>query len=226
VQPADFIQLLEKMDLMVQVGRWVLEDACQHAATWRSEGYELTVTVNVSTSQFDSPELVSHVENALARSGLDHRYLMIDVPEKALLGDLTAAAHQLRSLKQLGVRIAIDDFGVDDLPISTLAQLPVDTLKIHRSFMSGIVASTDNAARMRRLLEVGKSLGVEAVAKGIEEQEQLLHLQREHCHGGQGFLFAPSMDVDAVGQLLNTWAVREGVPVSEPGVVALPAFGG
>jgi diguanylate cyclase len=225
VQPADFIPPLEETGLMVEVGRWVLQEACRQAAIWRREGYQLTLSVNVSAGQLKSAALLDHVEGALKRSGLDRRSLMIDVPETALVRDAATVIGRLRSLKELGVRIAIDDFGVGDLSLASLIQLPVDTLKIHRSFMSGITGSTGSGDLMRTLVEVGKTLGIATLAKGIEHQEQLLLLQRGDCDGGQGFLFGPSLDVEAVRRLLDTWAVREVGLVGEPGVASLPAFG-
>jgi diguanylate cyclase len=225
VQPADFIPVLERTGLMVPVGRWVLMDACRQAAVWRSQGYEIAVTVNVSTGQFESPGLVADVQAALTESGLDPASLVIDVPETALAGDVATAVGRLAPLKALGLRVAVDDFGVGGVPAIDLAQLPVDTIKIHRSFMSGITEADENAAPIRAVLEIGRSCGLETVAKGIEQQDQLMKLQKEECDGGQGFLFAPSMDVEAVGQLLKTWAVREGQLTAEPNVTAIPAFG-
>jgi diguanylate cyclase len=220
VQPVDFIPLLEQTGLMVPVGRWVLDDACRQAAIWRGEGYQLTVSVNVSAGQFESEALVDHVQDALTRSGLDCRSLMIDVPESALLGDTAAVIRRLTSLRELGVRTAIDDFGVGDLSLDYLRQLPVDAVKIHRSFMSGITGSTERSDLMRSLVQVGETLGVATLAKGIEQQEQLLQLQRGDCDGGQGFLFAPSLDAEAVHRLLDTWAAKDDTPPPlDPGAV-------
>jgi EAL domain-containing protein (putative c-di-GMP-specific phosphodiesterase class I)/DNA-binding NarL/FixJ family response regulator len=225
LQPADFIPRLEETGLMVEVGRWVLRDACRQAAMWRREGYQLTVSVNISAGQLESEALVDHVEDALTQSGLDRRSLMIDVPETALVSVAATVTGRLTSLKELGVRIAIDDFGVGDLSLASLIELPVDTLKIHRSFMSEITVSTESADLMRSLVQAGKTLGFATLAKGIEQQEQLLQLQRGDCDAGQGFLFGPSLDIQAVGRLLDTWAAREVGLVGESGVATLPAFG-
>jgi EAL domain-containing protein (putative c-di-GMP-specific phosphodiesterase class I)/DNA-binding NarL/FixJ family response regulator len=225
VQPADFIPLLEQTGLMSEVGRWVLHDACRQTAIWCAEGYQLTVSVNVSAGQLETDALVDHVEDALTKSGLDHGSLMIDIPETALMGEPTALIGRLKSLKKLGVRIAIDDFGPGDLSLATLTQLPADALKFHRSFMSGITGSTASAELMRSLVQVGETLGLATLAKGIEQQEQLLQLQRGDCAGGQGFLFGPSLDAEAVRRLLDTWAVRDSTAADEPGVATLPAFG-
>jgi diguanylate cyclase len=225
LQPADFIPPLEETGLMVEVGRWVLQDACRQAATWRREGYQLTLSVNVSAGQLATGALVDHVEDALAQSGLDRRSLMIDVPETALVGAAATVVERLTSLKELGVRLAIDDFGVGDLSLANLINLPVDTLKIDRSFTAGITGSTESADLIGSLVQVGKTLGRATLAKGIEQQQQLLQLQRGDCDGGQGFLFGPSLDIQAVGRLLETWAVREIVPAGEPGVATLRGFG-
>jgi diguanylate cyclase len=224
VQPADFIPLLEQTGLIMPVGRWILEEACRQGAIWRSQGYQLAVTVNVSSVQFEATGLLADVEAALTQSCLDPGSLVIDIPESALTNDIAASAARLRLLKELGLRVAIDDFGVADLPASALGQLPVDILKVHRSFMSGITGPTEAAAPMRAILEVGRSLGLETLAKGIEEQEQLLQLQREQCDSGQGFLFGMSMDAEAVGQLLSIWSVREGVLARGPSSPGLRGF--
>jgi len=224
VQPADFIPLLEQTGLIMPVGRWILEDACRQGAIWRSQGYQLAVTVNLSRVQFEATGLLADIQAALTQSCLDPRSLVIDIPESALTNDIAASATRLRLLKQLGLQVAIDDFGVGDLPASALEQLPVDILKVHRSFTSGITGPNETAAPMRAILEVGRSLGLETLAKGIEEQEQLLQLQREQCDGGQGFLFGMSMDAEAVDQLLSIWSVREGVLAHEPASPALRGF--
>jgi EAL domain-containing protein (putative c-di-GMP-specific phosphodiesterase class I)/DNA-binding response OmpR family regulator len=224
VQPADFIPLLERTGLMVPVGRWVLKDACRQAAIWRRQGYQLTVTVNVSSGQFETAGLPADVEAALAGSGLDPASLVIDIPETALTGDPAVAIARLTALKALGVSVAVDDFGAGGLSASVLAQLPVDYIKIDRSLASGMAGSAESAAPLRAIVQMGRSCGVETLAKGIEREEQLLQLQRERCDSGQGFLFAPSMDVRAVGRLLTTWAVCADVAVVELGLETLAAF--
>ena len=135
-------------------------------------------------------------------------------------------SQRLGAIKELGVRIAIDDFGSDE-SLTYLKEISVDMLKFDRSFTSGIVESADRAAMMHTLIQVGKSLGLESQAKGIEEQDQFLHLQREGCDTGQGFLFARSLDVDAVGTLLDTWgikAVAARTPAAAGPVTVLPGF--
>jgi EAL domain-containing protein (putative c-di-GMP-specific phosphodiesterase class I)/ActR/RegA family two-component response regulator len=227
VQPAEFIPLLEETGLIVDVGRWVLLDACCQAAVWRHQGYELNLSVNIATRQIQMDRIIDDVREALTISGLDAASLMIDVTETALTSDPHAIKRRLAALKALGIQIAIDDFGVNHLSLADLREFPVDTLKIDRSFMAGIVASAEKAGIMHQLVDTGKTLGLYTLAKGIEESEQFVHLQREQCDSGQGFLFAPSLDVEAVGQLLSTWAFRaEGEPTEpeDPRLVSLPDF--
>jgi len=228
VQPADFIPILERTGLMINVGRWVLEDACRQANQWRQQGYELTVSVNVSAAQFESDELVNATQSALTRSGLEPTALMIDVPENALTLDVQVSSRRLRALKALGVRIAIDDFGSSHQSLAYLKQFPVDTLKIDRGFTSGIVDSPESASLMHSLIQVAKTLGIEALAKGIEHQSEFLHLQREHCDSGQGFIFGLSLDSAGIGDLLETWALRADSDLTLPTtdtVTILPSFG-
>jgi EAL domain-containing protein (putative c-di-GMP-specific phosphodiesterase class I) len=221
MQPADFIPLLERTGLMVEVGRWVVQDACRQAAMWRGEGYHLTVSVNVSAGQFQTDALVDHVRDALSRSGLDRRSLMIDVPETALVGDRATVIRRLTALKELGLHVAIDDFGVSDLSLDYLGQMPLDAVKIHRSFMTGMTGSTERSDLLRSLVQMGETLGVATLAKGIEQQEQLLQLQRGDCEGGQGFLFAPSLDVIAVHRLLDTWAAKDDISPAKSAAAAV-----
>ena len=227
VQAADFIPTLERTGLIIDVGRWVLEETCRQAATWCQEGYELTVSVNVSAAQLDSDALVSHVEGALTGSRIDPAVLMIDVPEAALTRG-GQSGRRLQALKSLGVRIAIDDFGGSQQPFTYLKDSAADTLKIDRTFISGIATSPERASLTHTLIQVAKTLGMAVLAKGIEHQDEFLHLQHEHCDSGQGFLFGRSLDAAGIGVLLTTWAPKAQVELGllrPEGITILPSFG-
>ena len=161
------------------------------------------MAVNVSGRQLDDDELIEDVRSALQESDLDPTTLTLEITETTLMRDAEATAKRLRMLKQLGVRIAIDDFGTGYSSLAYLRQFPVDALKIDRSFISGIAGSKGSAALIHTLVQLGKTLDIETLAEGIEEQSQLETLQREHCDHGQGFLFSRPLDVDAVEQFLN-----------------------
>jgi diguanylate cyclase (GGDEF)-like protein len=204
IAPIEFIPVAEESGLIVPIGRWVLQEACMQAALWYGDGHRIGMAVNVSGRQLDDDELIEDVRSALTESGLDPTTLTLEITETTLMRDAEATAKRLRSLKQLGVRIAIDDFGTGYSSLAYLRQFPVDALKIDRSFISGIAGSKGSAALIHTLVQLGKTLDIETLAEGIEEQSQLETLQREHCDHGQGFLFSRPLNANAIEQFLNT----------------------
>ncbi len=202
VQPGDFIPLLEDSGMINEVGRWVLDQACLQGARWHAMGYELDVSVNVSTRQLETERLVDDVRVALQTSGLPASSLTLEVTETAIMRNVAAVVPRLEALKTTGVHIAIDDFGTGYSSLSYLQQLPVDTLKIDRSFISSMAASAESGALIRTLVQLGKTLGLQTLAEGIEETEQYSQLERQHCDSGQGFLYARPLEVEAVEAFL------------------------
>jgi diguanylate cyclase (GGDEF)-like protein len=202
VAPDQFIPIAEKSDLIVPIGRWVLEEACQQAATWHANQHPLGMSVNVSARQLDRDEFIDDVRSALDHSALEPTMLTLELTETTLMRDADATATRLDALKALGVRIAIDDFGTGYSSLAYLSQFPVDALKIDRSFISGIASSTASAALVPTLIQLGKTLNIETVAEGIEAPAQLRALQREHCDHGQGYLLARPLAADAVEAFL------------------------
>jgi diguanylate cyclase (GGDEF)-like protein len=203
IPPVEFIPLAEESGLIVPIGRWVLQEACRQAATWHEQGHRIGMSVNVSGRQLDHDKLIEDVRHALENSGLEPNALTLEITETTLMRDAEATARRLRELKQLGVRIAIDDFGTGYSSLAYLRQFPVDALKIDRSFIGGIAASKEAAALIRTLVQLGKTLQIETLAEGIEDQVQLETLQREHCDHGQGFLFSRPLEVSAVEAFLQ-----------------------
>ena len=203
VEPGQFIPIAEESELIVPIGRWVLQEACRQAAAWHAEGHTIGMSVNVSARQLDRDELIDDVRNALDASGLDPTELTLEVTETTLMRDADATAKRLVSLKQLGVRVAIDDFGTGYSSLAYLRQFPVDALKIDRSFISGIASSKESAALIHTLVQLGKTLKIETLAEGIEEPAQLRALQRQHCDNGQGFLFARPLSAEAIEDFLK-----------------------
>jgi diguanylate cyclase (GGDEF)-like protein len=191
VMPDEFIPVAEETGLIVPIGRWVLTEACRQAQDWRRRGHPLPMSVNISGRQLGSDvDLLSDVRSALTDSGLEPGMLTLEVTETMLMRDAEVSARGLRTLKTLGVRIAIDDFGTGYSSLAYLQQFPVDALKIDRSFIAGIAGSPEGSALMHALIQLGKTLGIETLAEGIEERGQLQRLQREQCDSGQGYLFA------------------------------------
>jgi diguanylate cyclase (GGDEF)-like protein len=206
VQPEDFIPLLEETGLINEIGKWVLDEACAQTARWQSAGYGLGVAVNVSARQLDSDAFVSHVAEALAVNELDPAMLTIEVTETTLMRNVEDTARRLTEIRALGVRIAIDDFGTGYSSLAHVQRFPVDSLKIDRSFITGLQHSNEGEAIIRTLVQLGKALSIETVAEGIEQQIELSQLKLECCDSGQGFLFARPLDVSATEAFLRHWA--------------------
>ncbi len=206
VQPNDFIPLLEETGLVIEVGAWVLNEACRQGARWREAGHPIGMAVNVSGRQLDTDQLVDDVRNALAESGLGASALTLEITETTLMRNADATARRLTAIRELGVRIAIDDFGTGYSSLAHLQQFPVDALKIDRSFISRITQSPEGETLIHTLVQLGKALSIETLAEGIEQQEELTLLQAEACDSGQGFLFARPMDAVAAETFLATWS--------------------
>jgi diguanylate cyclase (GGDEF)-like protein len=206
VQPDDFIPLLEETGLIIEVGKWVLEEACAQGAKWRAAGYPIGMAVNVSGRQLDTDQLIADVEEALSHSGLDPEALTIEITETTLMRNIEETARRLAQIKQLGVRIAIDDFGTGYSSLAHLQRFPVDALKIDRSFILGLEHNQEGETLIHTLVQLGKSLSIETFAEGIEQQQELSLLRGEDCDSGQGFLFARPLDVAATEAFLEDWA--------------------
>jgi EAL domain-containing protein (putative c-di-GMP-specific phosphodiesterase class I) len=210
IGPDVFIPIAEESGLIVPIGRWVLEQACQQAAAWSAQGHRLGISVNVSGRQLDHDGLIDDVRSALTASGLPASALTVEITETALMRDADGAARRLLALKDLGVRLAIDDFGTGYSSLGYLRQFDVDCLKIDRSFVRGIAGSSESAALINTLVRLGKSLNLDTLAEGIEDQDQLRALQRQSCDHGQGYLFAKPLEPAALSEFLA--AQKVGAP--------------
>ncbi len=215
VQPNDFIPLLEETGLIVQVGKWVLDQATHQGATWRAAGHEIGVAVNVSGRQLDSDQFVTDVKDALASSGLCPQALTLEITETTLMRNTEETATRLRAVKDLGVRIAIDDFGTGYSSLAHIQRFPIDSLKIDRSFISQLAENPEGETLIRTLVQLGKALSIETLAEGIEREQELSLLQAEQCDSGQGYLYARPLTVDAANEFLANWQ-RDGVAAAAP----------
>jgi diguanylate cyclase len=192
--PDEFIPILEQTGQIREVGRWVLNEACEQMVAWRAQGDTLDLSVNVSGVQLDTPAIVEHIREALVNAGLEPAALIIEVTETALMRDAEATARQLQSIKELGVRIAVDDFGTGYSSLAYLQQFPVDSLKIDRMFTEAIVTSPESRALIGTLVQLGKDLGLTTLAEGVETPSQLDHLRANHVNQIQGFLLSKPLD--------------------------------
>ena len=203
VQPNDFIPALESSGQIIPVGAWVIHEACRQGALWQSRGHIFAVSVNISAKQLERDSLVTDVQDAIAITGFDPHRLILELTETALMHDSGTTLARMMLLKALGVRIAIDDFGTGYSSLAYLRQFPIDILKIDRSFVSGIANSQESAALVHTLVQLGKVLGIETIAEGVETDHQRTQLETERVDSGQGFLFARPLSVKDLDQLLN-----------------------
>ena len=196
--PDVFIPIAESSGLIVPIGRWVLNEACAQCAAWHRKGHSLGVSVNVSARQFERPEFVDEVRAALADNALDATWLTLEITETALMNRPVATEELLVDLKTLGVQIAVDDFGTGYSSLGYLRQFPIDSLKLDRSFITGLARSGEANALAHTLIQLGKTLGLRTVAEGVEAYTQLCQLQLEGCDLAQGYLFARPLTSEAL----------------------------
>ncbi|KDN16567.1 sensor domain-containing protein [Amycolatopsis rifamycinica] len=187
ISPAEFIPLAEESDLINVIGKEMLRATTRELAAWRARGLDLTLKVNLSTRQLDDPHLVTAVQDALAETGLPAAALCLEVTESALMRDQEAAAEVLASLRSLGVLLAIDDFGTGYSSLAQLRRLTLDTLKIDRSFITGIAESRDAEAIVTSIIAMAHAVDLTVIAEGVESAEQLELLRALGCDQAQGY---------------------------------------
>ena len=189
IAPQRFIALAEETGLIVPIGKWVLQTACAQNKAWQDEGLPpIVVSVNVSARQFRQESLVQTVAEVLRDTGLDARYLELELTESMVMHDAPQLVAMLDQLKDLGVQMSVDDFGTGYSSLSYLKRFPVDRLKIDRSFVEHIASDADDATIVRTIIALGHNLGLKVVAEGVESEEQLRFLRSNLCDEAQGFL--------------------------------------
>lgn len=189
--PGRFIPVGEEMGIIGEIGAWVLEDACRQMVAWRARGLEVPrVAVNLSAPQVDSETLIPLVSRVLERTGLEASRLELEVTESIIMREPDKSAAALSGLREMGIRIAIDDFGTGYSSLNYLKHLPIDRLKIDRSFVRDTHTDHNSRAISRAIIGLARSLELETVAEGIEDERQLDFLRAEGCPVGQGYLFS------------------------------------
>jgi diguanylate cyclase (GGDEF)-like protein len=199
ISPAEFIPVAEETGLIVQIGDWVLREACRTAATWPAG---VRVAVNLSAVQFKNKRLFETVEAALRETGLSPTRLELEITESLLLSDNEPTLKTLHRLRALGVRISMDDFGTGYSSLSYLRSFPFDKIKIDRSFMRDLKSKGDSLAIIKAVIGLGQSLGMSTTAEGIETEEQLDAVRAQGCNEVQGFLFSPPVSAAKVTEML------------------------
>jgi diguanylate cyclase (GGDEF)-like protein/PAS domain S-box-containing protein len=203
IPPLEFIPYAEESGLILPIGRWVISTACAQGAAWRREtGRSISVAVNLSGTQLSDPDLVAHVRDALQTTGLPPELLVLELTETVLMEDTQHTIRVLQALKQIGVRISVDDFGTGYCSLAYLRRFPVDDIKIDRSFVEELGRLPTSGTLAASIVTLADALGVAAVAEGVETAEQLSILRDLECQFAQGFLMSRPIEPDAVAQLL------------------------
>jgi diguanylate cyclase (GGDEF)-like protein/PAS domain S-box-containing protein len=204
VPPGQFISIAEECGLIVPIGRWVQGEACRQARAWQIAGLPpLCVAINVSAVELRAPGFVPGVRATLKETGLEPRYLELELTETVLIEDSQSVADVLKELKDIGVLLALDDFGTGYSNLSQLKRFPIDALKIDQSFVRDLTADEDDAGIVTAVIGMGKSLHMRVVAEGVETREQLEILQEHGCPQGQGYYFCRPVPAEQFRRLLE-----------------------
>ena len=203
IQPNRFIPLLENTGRVIQVSKWVLQEACRQQAQWKQAGLDIVVAVNVSALQFEDGGFIESVLEPLNEFGVSPSKLELEITEGVLIENVEQVIKKLIQLKSLGCRISIDDFGTGYSSLAYLRQFPLDKLKIDRAFVREI-PDTDDGVIASSIITLAESLGLEVIAEGVETIEQLKFLQEQGCNQHQGFYFSRPVGPDEIVRIANS----------------------
>jgi predicted signal transduction protein with EAL and GGDEF domain len=206
IPPGEFIPTAEETGLIVTIGEWVIREACSQMKQWHNQstsGASLSISVNLSSKQLADPRLMDQIIHTLDHTGLDPRSLKLEITESAVMQNVELATGMLQRLRALGVELSIDDFGTGYSSLSYLHRLPIDSLKIDRSFVSCINENSENREIVRTIVLLAQNLGMGVVAEGVETVEQLKQLRQLKCESAQGYLFSRPMNADDVTTMIH-----------------------
>jgi diguanylate cyclase (GGDEF)-like protein/PAS domain S-box-containing protein len=203
LSPVEFIDVAEETGAIVEIGTWVIEQACRAGRAMVAQtGHEIEIAVNISPRQFKDPNLVNNIRRSLRETGLNPHVLEVEITETMLMGDIEAANQTVQRLHELGVKLAIDDFGTGYSSLNYLKKFPIDTVKVDRSFVMDIPESSDDMAITSAVIAMAHRLNMVVVAEGVETREQLEFLQEHGCEYAQGYLFSKPMPLAKVKSML------------------------
>jgi EAL domain-containing protein (putative c-di-GMP-specific phosphodiesterase class I) len=205
ISPAQFIPLLEESGMIVPVGMWVLQAACEQLRTWQGSAQtrDLTLAVNVSAKQFRQPDFVARIQRVLLETGAKPSHLKLELTESIVLENVESTIARMRELKLLGVSFSMDDFGTGYSSLQYLKQLPLDQIKIDRSFVRDIASDVNDAAIVQTIIAMSDALALNVIAEGVETVAQREFLEKHGCHAYQGFLFGKPLPLEEFEQSLR-----------------------
>jgi EAL domain-containing protein (putative c-di-GMP-specific phosphodiesterase class I) len=204
IPPGLFVPLAERTGLIISLGEWVLRTACQQAAAWRTpDGRDLRVSVNLSPAQFRHPDLAGSIHAVLAAAHLPPRLLELEITEGILMRETSTNLDTLHRLRKLGVGIAMDDFGTGYSGLGYLRRFAFDAIKIDRSFVRDLGRSAKAAAVLYAAISLGRSLGIDCIAEGVETEEQLAVLEQAGCSAAQGYYFSVPVPAATISRMLR-----------------------
>jgi EAL domain-containing protein (putative c-di-GMP-specific phosphodiesterase class I) len=204
-----FITIAEDCGLIVTIGNWAIREACMQAKRWIDAGLKpMRVAVNISAIEFHQDDFVETISNILLETGLDAKYLQIEITENVLIRDTDATAKMLQQLRDMQIQIALDDFGTGYSSLSYLNKFPIDVLKIDQSFVYDITSVDDEAIIVSAIIGMSNNLKLCVVAEGVENEIQLEFLKIKHCEEGQGNYFSPPLKADEFAKLLTAYKVE------------------
>jgi diguanylate cyclase (GGDEF)-like protein len=202
--PGQFLTIAEDTGMIIAIGQWVLREACRQTREWLDAGLlAVPVSVNISSLEFRSEQFLEHVQVALKETGLDPRYLELELTETVLMRHTESTTYMLGRLKAIGVRLSVDDFGTGYSSLSYLTRFPIDSLKLDQSFVHNIIAGSNDAIVISSVISMAKSLKQSVIAEGVETKEQLAFLQAHSCDEGQGYYFSRPAAAQQFANLLE-----------------------
>jgi EAL domain-containing protein (putative c-di-GMP-specific phosphodiesterase class I) len=209
ISPMEFIPIAEETGLIHEIGKWVLMEGCRQNQEWFDKGYdELFISINVSARQFLHPTFVEHLHESLQYSGMDPKKLHLELTETGMIDNVEKSIAIMQEIQNLGVRISIDDFGTGYSSLSYLKNLPIDTLKIDRSFINNFRSETVDYSIVKAIITMGNGLSVKVVAEGVETYEQLIELKKMNCDYAQGYYIEKPVHPDRFIEIINNKKFR------------------
>ncbi len=219
IGPADFIPIVEETGQIGPIGNWVLKEACRQARVWQQQGLPpLRIAVNISAVQFHQPGLVDYITRTLRESQLDPRCLEVELTESCVMSNAEESIAVLEDLSRMGVMVSIDDFGTGYSSMSYLRRLPIDKLKIDKTFVAGMDMHADSASIVQAIVSLAHGLRLKVIAEGVETEAQLRALKAMDCDQYQGFLCSPALPPAEFARLIRAQAdtrLRESLPALE-----------